>query len=149
VAGPAGPGGPQGPAGPIRSWTKFRDFLFDFDKSDLRSNETSKVSEIAAYLQQHPIVSVAIDGYTDPRGTNAYNQALSERRVDMIRGSLATAGVLSVRRVQAIRQALIAAGVAPDRISAGTFGARAPLCGDSTVACLALNRRVEVLAARP
>ena len=53
------------------------------------------------------------------------------------------------RRVHAVRQALIAKGVMPSRISAGTFGAREPVCRDTTDACLALNRRVEVLAARP
>src|SRR6185369_9701693 len=103
-AGPAGPQGPQGPAGPggapgvagvagaegsaavvSPSWTKFHDILFDFDKSDVRANETSKMADIAAYLQKNPSTMIGIDGYTDPRGTTEYNQALSERRVDAVR----------------------------------------------------------------
>lgn len=53
---------------------------------------------------------------------------------------------LSARRVQAVRGALIAAGIEPSRISAGTFGVPG---GDTTATCLELNRRVEILAARP
>jgi hypothetical protein len=43
------------------------------------------MSEIAAYLQQNPSVKVGIDGHTDPGGSDKYNQALSERRVNVIR----------------------------------------------------------------
>jgi flagellar motor protein MotB len=42
---------------------------------------------------QNPSIKVGIDGHTDPRGTNPYNQALSERRVQAIRDALMRAGV--------------------------------------------------------
>jgi outer membrane protein OmpA-like peptidoglycan-associated protein len=139
-AGPAGaqgrigPAGAQGPAGPagiasvaMKNWTKFKDFLFDTDKSDLRSNEESKVSEIKAYMQQNPAVIVGIDGYTDPRGTDKYNQALSERRVEIIRDALANAGVPS------------------DKIQTGAFGEMRLKCQEQTQACWQSDRRVEVL----
>jgi outer membrane protein OmpA-like peptidoglycan-associated protein len=146
--GPAGPGGSagmQGPAGSIGAqgaqgqagqagamaaamgWTKFKDILFDFDKSDLRSNETPKVSEIAAYLQQNPSAVVGIDGYADPRGTDKYNQALSERRVNTI------------------RDALVSAGVPADKITTGAFGEMRLKCHVATQECWQSDRRVEVL----
>jgi len=150
VAGPAGPAGPQGPAGPygaagvqgpagamgaqgqagavtVARWTKFKDILFDFDKSELRANETGKVSEIAAYLQQNPTVVVGIDGYSDPRGSDKYNQALSERRVNTI------------------RDALLGAGVPAAKITTGAFGEMRLKCNDSTQECWQSDRRVEVL----
>jgi outer membrane protein OmpA-like peptidoglycan-associated protein len=150
VAGPAGPAGPQGPAGPpgragvqgpagsmgaqgqagavtVARWTKFKDILFDFDKSDLRSNETGKISEIATYLQQNPAVVVGIDGYADPRGTDRYNQALSERRVNTI------------------RDALLGAGVPAGKITTGAFGEMRLKCHVSTQECWQSDRRVEVL----
>jgi outer membrane protein OmpA-like peptidoglycan-associated protein len=150
VAGPAGPMGPQGPTGPagyagvqgpggsmgaqgpagavtVIRWTKFKDILFDFDQSDLRTNETGKVSEIAAYLQQNPSVVVGIDGYTDPRGTDKYNQALSERRVN------------------SIRDALVGAGVPADKITTGAFGEMRLRCNVPTQECWQSDRRVEVL----
>jgi peptidoglycan-associated lipoprotein len=138
-AGPAGPMGPQGPGGPAgmagvqgapgvaASWTSFKNFLFDFDKSDIRANQMSEVSDIAAYMKQNPSTKVGIDGHTDPRGTDKYNQALSERRVN------------------AIRDALIKAGVPADRILTGAFGESRLICSQSTEECWQRDRRVEVL----
>jgi len=126
-AGPAGPQGPQGTPAVVANWTKFNDILFDFDKSDVRSNETSKVAAIATYVQQNPTTMVGIDGYADPRGTDKYNQALSERRVN------------------AIRDALMKAGVARDKIQTGAFGEMRLKCQEATEACWQSDRRVEVL----
>lgn len=132
--GPAGPMGAQGPAGPAgaqaaagKNWASFRNFLFDFDASSIRSNETNHVSDVAAYLKQNPSARVGIDGHTDPRGTDAYNQSLSERRVNTI------------------RDALITAGVPGDKIQTGAFGESQPKCNESTEACWQRDRRVEVL----
>lgn len=150
VAGPAGPAGPQGPAGPggpagvqgpsgsmgaqgqagavsVMRWTKFKDILFDFDKSDVRSNETSKIADIASYLQQNPSTLIGIDGYADPRGTDNYNQALSERRVN------------------SIRDALVGAGVPAAKITTGAFGEMRLKCAVPTEECWQSDRRVEVL----
>lgn len=136
LAGERGPAGPQGPAGPVgpqalavpgTQWSSFKDFLFDNDKSEIRSNEASKVTDVAAYMKQNPSVQVAIDGYSDQRGNNQYNQALSERRVN------------------AIRDALLAAGVPGDKIKTGAFGEQRPLCNQGTEACLQSERRVEVM----
>jgi peptidoglycan-associated lipoprotein len=133
--GPAGPAGAMGPAGPAgaqtaaaaKQWSSFRDFLFDFDKSAIRSNETSHVSDVAAYLKQNPSARVGIDGHTDPRGTDAFNQGLSERRVNTI------------------RDALVNAGVSAGKIHTGAFGESQPKCTESTEACWQRDRRVEVL----
>ena len=143
--GPAGPAGPIGPAGAMgaqgpagtagaqpqasaaKPWSTFRDFLFDFDKSEIRSNETKHVADIAAYMKQNPSARVGIDGHTDPRGTDAFNQGLSERRVNNI------------------RDALVSAGVADGRINVGAFGESQPKCNESTEACWQSDRRVEVL----
>ena len=134
--GPAGPAGAQGPAGPVgpqaqagaaKQWAAFNNFLFDTDKSDIRSSETSKITDIATYLQQNQPAKIGIDGYADPRGTDPYNQGLSERRVN------------------AIRDALVKAGVPSDKIATGAFGEQRLLCNDSTATCWQRDRRVEVL----
>ena len=133
--GPAGPAGAQGPAGPAgaqtaaaaKQWSSFRDFLFDFDKSAIRSNETSHVSDVAAYLKQNPSARVGIDGHADPRGTDPYNQGLSERRVN------------------GIRDALVNVGVSSGKIHTGAFGETQPKCNESTESCWQRDRRVEVL----
>lgn len=125
--GAAGVAGAERPAAEAPRWTKFNDILFDFDKSDIRANEMSKVAAVAAYLKQNPSVQVAIDGHADPRGTDPYNQALSQRRVNTI------------------RDALVKAGVPGDKIQAGAFGEQRLKCSQSTEPCWQLDRRVEVL----
>jgi outer membrane protein OmpA-like peptidoglycan-associated protein len=144
-AGPAGAAGAQGPAGAVgpqamagsenrmfsfgtgNNSAAFRNILFDSDKSAIRSNEMSKIADIAAYLQQNQPVKVGIDGYADPRGTDPYNQGLSERRVN------------------AIRDALVKAGVPNEKIQTGAFGEQRLQCNQSTEACWQSDRRVEVL----
>jgi len=143
-AGPAGATGAQGPAGPIGPQamagsdnryvsfgtgdrpTSFKDILFDTDKSDIRSNETSKITDIAAHIKQNAPMQVNIGGYADPRGTDQHNQGLSERRVN------------------AIRDALVKAGVTSDKIQTSAFGEQKPLCNESTDACWQRDRRVNV-----
>ena len=141
-AGPAGATGAQGPIGPQamagsdyryalfgtgdRSASSFKDILFDTDKSDIRSNETVKITDIAAHLKQNAPMQVNIGGYADPRGTDQHNQGLSERRVN------------------AIRDALVKAGVTSDKIQTSAFGEQKPLCNESTDACWQRDRRVNV-----
>jgi outer membrane protein OmpA-like peptidoglycan-associated protein len=143
-AGPAGAMGAQGPAGPIgpqamaaaenrmvsfgtgNKLAAFKDILFDTDKSDIRSNEMSKITDIAAHVKQNAPMQVGIGGYADARGTDQHNQGLSERRVN------------------AIRDALVKAGVANDKIQTSAFGEQKPLCNESTDACWQRDRRVDV-----
>jgi outer membrane protein OmpA-like peptidoglycan-associated protein len=144
ATGPAGAAGAQGPAGPVgpqamavsenrmfsfgtgNNSAAFKDILFDTDKSDIRSNEMSKITDIAAHVKQNAPMNVGIGGYADPRGTDQHNQGLSERRVN------------------AIRDALIKAGVANDKIQTSAFGEQKPLCNESTDACWQRDRRVDV-----
>ena len=129
VQGPGGPAGSQGAAGatPAPAWQSFRDILFDYDRSVIRATETSKITEIETYLRQNPNVNLRLDGHADPRGSNKYNLALSERRV------------------KAVRDALAKAGVSASRMSTGAHGEAQPKCTESTEACWQLDRRVEVL----
>jgi outer membrane protein OmpA-like peptidoglycan-associated protein len=120
VAGPQGPAGPtgaQGGAGVVDRWVSYRDFWFDFDKSDMQASETAKVADIASYLKKNPSLQVGIDGSMDARGTDPRNQELSDRRVN------------------AIRESLIKAGVPAEKIKSGAFGDER----------LRRDRRVEVL----
>ncbi len=94
-----------------------REFSFEFNRADIQASDTSKVSEIAAYMKQNPSLRIGIDGSMDPRGTDPRNQDLSDRRIS------------------AVRDALIQAGVPASKIQSGAYGD----------AKLARDRRVEVL----
>ena len=56
------------------------DLLFDFDKSDIKPAAEPELSKVATVLKSYPNAQVTIDGHTDGKGSNAYNQPLSERR---------------------------------------------------------------------
>lgn len=73
------------------------DVLFATDSAVLRPGATAKLEALAGYLREERGVRVAIDGYTDSRGSDAHNQALSERRADAVRGAFDEMGVTRAR----------------------------------------------------
>jgi len=50
-------------------------------------------SDFRAYLQNKPDARLTLEGHADPRGSLEYNQELSQRRVDRVRGFLIALGV--------------------------------------------------------
>ncbi|MDO6562782.1 OmpA family protein [Amphritea sp. 1_MG-2023] len=100
---------------------------FDFD-----SSQVTDVNAIVNYVGSlAKLNSIELKGYTDSIGTNAYNDALSQRRVE------------------AVDAALAAAGIDTAKVVSYSFGEANPVkvctdAGSSRKACLAENRRVEV-----
>ena len=139
-AGPAGPSGPAGPTGrtgprsdlqgPAGTWASMDNVNFEYKSAGIQPKCAEKIAKLATWMNANQPVVIALDGHGNDSWANDNN------------------ATLSARRVQAVRGALIAAGVAPSRISVGTFGARGPVCRDTTETCRELNRRVEILAAR-
>jgi outer membrane protein OmpA-like peptidoglycan-associated protein len=95
-------------------------------KSEIPTDEMVNIAKVADYMKQHAGAFVMLDGHADPRGTNAYNAALSQRRAD------------------AVRDALVQAGVPAERITTVASGEGRPVCTEQTEACLQAKRRVEV-----
>lgn len=71
------------------------DVLFDFDKSAIRADARPVLSKLASVLQAMPDVPVTIVGHTDSRGSDDYNQRLSQDRADSVEAWLADLGVAS------------------------------------------------------
>jgi len=69
------------------------DVLFDFDKSTLRPEAGPSLNKVVAVLQSYPKASVLIEGHTDGKGGDQYNQRLSEQRADSVRRWLVEHGV--------------------------------------------------------
>lgn len=61
------------------------DVLFDFDKHDLKAASHSTLRKVAEVLKAHAHTAVLVEGHTDGKGLNAYNQSLSERRAASVR----------------------------------------------------------------
>src|ERR1051325_10480464 len=61
--GPAGAAGARGMTGATQQWASFKDFQFDTDKSDIRSNEMDKITDIAAYMRRNSSATVGMAGH--------------------------------------------------------------------------------------
>ena len=61
------------------------DVLFDFDKSTLLPKAKQTLHRAAAIIRDKAKGVVRIEGYTDGKGSDAYNQKLSERRANAVR----------------------------------------------------------------
>lgn len=61
------------------------DLLFDFDQHSLRPEAQTELERLALVVREKARGSVRIDGHTDARGSDEYNQALSERRANSVR----------------------------------------------------------------
>jgi len=104
---------------------KFATIYFDFDKSDIRSDQRSTINRNAELLKQYPSVSVRIEGHCDERGSDEYNIALGNRRAD------------------AARRYLVEYGIAGNRIQTISYGESRPVDPGHSEAAWAKNRRTE------
>ena len=68
------------------------DFLFDFDRADVRPEAGPTLDEVAGRLAAQK-QAVMIEGHTDAKGTESYNQTVSEKRAISVRASLTSRGV--------------------------------------------------------
>lgn len=104
--------------------------LFDFDKSDIRPDAAKVLDTLATALNQVQAKSMEIRGHTDAKGSDPYNQALSERRAQAV--------------LTALRQRQAAQGA--DARGYGESQPVAPneLNGQDNPAGRQLNRRVEI-----
>jgi outer membrane protein OmpA-like peptidoglycan-associated protein len=103
------------------------DVLFDTGRAELNPGAAVKLDQLAQFLNQHPDRRVEIDGYTDSVGSDAYNEALSQRRAD------------------AVKAALRVRGVDAARINTEGYGKAYPVASNNESAGRQLNRRVEVV----
>ena len=68
------------------------DVLFDFDKAELRPEAKASLDKVVAVLKAYPKATATIEGHTDGKGDDKYNQKLSERRAESVRKFLAGNG---------------------------------------------------------
>lgn len=103
------------------------DVLFDFNKYTLKPEARERLAKISGIVLAYPDLKLDIEGFTDSIGSDEYNQELSEKRAEGVRGYL------------------ISSGVKPDSVSATGLGKANPVADNSTAAGRKLNRRVEMI----
>ena len=96
--------------------------MFDFDSSTLKPGAYSEMDRVAVILNKYPQTTIRVEGHTDSKGSEAYNQTLSEKRA------------------MAVKNALTQRGVDPARIQTVGFGESQPISSNDAV-----NRRVNIV----
>ncbi len=72
---------------------------FDFDKATITDDSQSVLDEIADAINRFPDARFLVAGYTDSKGSDAYNDQLSEARAKAVRDALIERGVPAHRLV--------------------------------------------------
>ncbi len=125
----------QGPSGPSIAdilARQVQDVHFDYDKSDIRSEDQpvlqSDANALKTIFSMDPNFIVTIEGHCDERGSAEYNLGLGDRRAS------------------ATKDALVSMGVPGDKLRTISYGKERPLCTDATEDCYARNRRAHFSA---
>lgn len=104
--------------------------LFDFDKAEIRPDAERTLADVVEVLKAYEKRPVRVEGHTDAISSDAYNQALSERRARAVASWLTTHDVTA------------------SRISTSGFGESRPIGDNATSAGRQQNRRVEIVIGR-
>ena len=75
------------------------DLLFDFDKWSLRHEADAALRKAAEIIRKYPDSEVLVEGHTDGKGTEKYNQRLSERRAASVKDWLVKNGRIEPKRI--------------------------------------------------
>lgn len=101
--------------------------LFGFDRSDLSADAKKSLDKLVTVLDSYPETDIEVQGHTDDKGTDSYNEKLSKRRASAVSAYLRSNNIAS------------------SRLSTKAFGESAPKYDNSSASGQAQNRRVEFL----
>ena len=101
--------------------------LFGFNRSDLSSQAMNNLKKAIEVFKKYPNTNIEVQGHTDNKGTDKYNQNLS------------------VQRARNVSNYLSSNGVAASRLTVKGFGESAPKYDNNTEEGRSQNRRVEFL----
>lgn len=95
---PAPPPPPPPPPAPpkqvvVQSIALQADALFDYNKHTLKPRGKRSIDEAIAKMRSMDVETIIATGHTDSRGTDAYNQKLSERRAVAVKNYMVSQGI--------------------------------------------------------
>ncbi len=71
--------------------------LFTTNSAELSDNDQHMIIRLSGILNEYPDLTIKLDGYTDPRGTESLNMKLSQARTKAVQLSFAKQGVPASR----------------------------------------------------
>ena len=103
------------------------DVLFDTAKTTLKPGAREKLARVAGILLAQPGINISVEGHADARGSEQYNQRLSEGRAN------------------AVRDYLVAQGINQGTVGTVGYGETRPVATNGTAEGRQQNRRVELV----
>jgi outer membrane protein OmpA-like peptidoglycan-associated protein len=107
------------------------DVLFDTNGADLKEGAEVSIDRLAEFMRENPERRLLVEGHTDSRGADDYNEELSEERAE------------------SVTEALVERGVQGERLRAVGLGESYPRASNDTAAGMQQNRRVEIVISNP
>jgi len=104
---------------------RLKNIYFDFNKTTLKSESFTELNKVVDFLQANPNVAIEISGHTDSKGSDEYNNTLSQGRS------------------QSVVDYLVQQGIDESRLTAKGYGESKPIDTNDTPEGQANNRRVE------
>lgn len=101
---------------------------FDFNKADVRAQYHDQLAKAADFIKKYPGARFVLGGHTDSRGSDEYNQALSERRAAAVKNYLVDKF-----------------GIDAAALTARGYGEKQPIADNKLEEGRQKNRRVEVV----
>lgn len=100
---------------------------FDTNKATIKADSEGILNNAVQVLTENASVHVRVEGHTDSRGSDAYNQKLSQSRAE------------------AVSAYLVAHGIDAGRLSSVGYGESAPVAPNDTQENMYRNRRVDLV----
>jgi outer membrane protein OmpA-like peptidoglycan-associated protein len=101
--------------------------LFGYDRADLSASSEASLEKLVTILKEYPDTNIEVQGHTDSKGSDNYNQRLSERRANSVSSYLRNKGV------------------SPSRLTTKGYGENAPIASNDSDDGRSQNRRVTFL----
>ena len=124
----------QFPLANISAPVLIKNIFYDFNKATLRPESKQALDKLVKTLNDNPNVTIELSAHTDSRGSDSYNEQLSQRRAESVVAYL------------------IANGIAADRLTPKGYGESKPKFTDDVINALPeeeqeqyhqMNRRTE------
>ncbi len=102
-----------------------KNIFFDFDKATIRPESANELDRLIKLLTDNPTLKIELGSHTDSKGSDEYNQKLSQARS------------------QSVVTYLIGKGISADRLVAKGYGETVPVATNDTEAGRQENRRTD------
>jgi len=116
---------------------ELNNILFDFGRTDIRSEYNDELDALAKFLENNPEAYVVIEGFTDSTGDPKYNLDLSRRRAESVKNFL-------TQNYTYLSGEANVPNIAEKRLVTLWYGKDLPIASNDTAEGRQMNRRVRL-----